>query len=122
MLLRSISDFLKINGVNMPTPDGSPKYGYTPLWSSNSGRSSAGYYVGDIVAEKRKVVFEFSGLTPEQINLIEGQLTKYYTIDFVSPFDPTQRIVMECYKPPRDYSLKYIGGRFEKFSLSCVER
>jgi hypothetical protein len=121
MLLRKISDYLKINGVNMPTPDGDAKIEYTPLWSENSGRGASGYYVGDIVSEKRKVIFEFSGLNEELINLINSHLTTFFTIDFVNPFDHTKRMVVECYKPPRSFTLKQID-RFGTFSLSCIER
>lgn len=118
-------DFLKINGVVMPTPDEGVTLGKEPIWSSNAGRTSSGYYVGDIVAEKRTVSFNFSFLTDEQIRRIENQLTTFYQIDFVNPLNPAERIVMDCYRPPRSYPLKRVSNgksHFDTFTLDCIER
>jgi hypothetical protein len=109
----------------MPTPDGNATVEITPIWSENAGRSASGLYIGDIVAEKRKAVFTFTGLTDEHIRLIKSQIKKYYTADFVNPDNPTERITMECYKPPMTVTLKQISGgvsHFDKFVLSLIER
>lgn len=120
-----VSDFLKINGKNMPTPDGNVVFDKEPIWSSNAGRTASGLFVGDIVAEKRVVTFSFSGLNSEEISMIENEIKIFYEIDFADPFDPKKRIKMQCYKPPRSYPLKKIVkglSKFETFTLECVER
>ena len=124
--MKKISDFLKINNVNMPTPDAGVTIAKNPIWSKNAGRSSNnGKFVGDIVAEKRTVDFKFTGLTSAQVALIESQLTTFYTINFVDPEHPTQRLTIKCYKPPRSYPLKQIkgqSGKFDEFTLNCIEQ
>ena len=120
-----ISDFLKINGKNMPTPDENVVFDKEPLWSSNAGRTASGLFVGDIVAEKRVVTFTFTQLDSEEISMIEKELNTFYTIDFIDPFIPQKRITMQCYKPPRSYPFKKIvkgSASFDSFTLKCIER
>ena len=121
-----ISEVFKLNGVNMPTPDeGGIVFGKNPLWSSNSGRVANGLYVGDIIAEKRTVDITISNLTSADVALIEAQLKPFYTVSVVDPTDPTKRITMECYKPPRSYPLKLIRngeGIYDSVTINCIER
>ena len=120
-----ISDFLKINGQNMPTPD-SCIVNKEPLWSSNAGRTASGLYVGDIIAEKRTISFTFSLLNSEEVAMIENALNTFYTIDFVDPMKPKTRTTVECYIPTRSYPLKKIDntgtGHYDVITLDCVER
>lgn len=122
-----ISDVLKLNGKNMPTPDESGiVMNYEPLWSSNSGRTASGLFVGDIVAEKKTVTFTFSSLSNEDISMIENELNTFYEVDFVNPLNPKERIQFTAYRPPRSFPLRKIRkdgtSRFDSFTLDCIER
>lgn len=121
-----ISDAVKINGVCMPTPDKDGiTYGKEPLWSSNSGRTASGLYVGDLVAEKMTVDISFSNLTESDVRLIENALTTFYTLSVIDPLDSSNRITLECYIPPRAYPLKVVskdGAKYNTVTLNCVER
>ena len=119
-------EVLKINGVVMPTPDKSGiSLSKELLWSENSGRIPAtGLFVGDIIAEKYKVVFSFSNLTSEQVKMIEDAITPFFELEFSNPYNLEETIKINCYKTPRTYVVKYIKGKnstFDKFSLSCIE-
>lgn len=52
---------LKINNVEMPAPK---KFGIerNKLWSQNSGRLDNGYFVGDLLGIKRKLIIEWPPL------------------------------------------------------------
>lgn len=54
--MSKISNIFKINGVNMPEPKmGGIVVTDEPIWASNTGRSSTGKMIGDIVAWKTTV-------------------------------------------------------------------
>lgn len=120
-----ISDVFQLNGINMPTPDaGGIAFNTTPIWAKNAKRSASGLYVGDIVADKRTVDITISNLTSSEIKLIEDQLTAYYTLTVIDPHNPSERITIECYKPPFGYTLRRIAhnGQFDTITLNCIER
>lgn len=123
-----ISDVFKLNGKNMPTPDESGiVMNYEPLWSSNAGRTASGLFVGDIVAEKKTVTFTFSSLDSDEIRMIENELRTFYEVDFVNPLNPDERITFTAYRPPRSFPLRKINkltnkGKFDSFTLDCIER
>lgn len=110
----------------MPIPDsGGISLSNELLWSENSGRIPAtGLFVGDIVAEKKKVVFTFSNLSSAEVKQIEDAITPFFDLEFSNPYNMAETIKMNCYKTPRTYVVKYIKGEnatFDKFSLSCIE-
>lgn len=123
-----ISDVLKLNGKNMPTPDmDGITYNKEPLWSSNAGRTASGLFVGDIVAEKTTATFTFSNLSNEEISMIENELKTFFTVDFADPLNPSKRVTYTAYRPPRSFPLKkiergYKGSKFSAFTLDCIER
>ena len=119
-------ELLKINGVVMPTPDkGGISLSKELLWSENSGRiPGTGLFVGDIVAEKYKVVFTFSNLSSADIKKIEDAIAPFFELEFSNPYNLAETIKINCYKTPRTYVVKYIKGEnaiFDKFTLSCIE-
>ena len=62
--MSKISDVFKIGGTNMPEP----KYGGIvvtdePIWAANTGRSSTGKMIGDIVAWKTTIEVSWPPLT-----------------------------------------------------------
>ena len=121
-----MKEFLKINGVVMPTPDkGGISLSKELLWSENSGRIPAtGLFVGDIIAEKNKVVFTFTNLSSAEVKKIEDAVTSFFDIEFPNPYNLEETIKMNCYKTPRTYVVKYIRGEnatFDKLTLSCIE-
>ena len=123
-----ISDVLKLNGKNMPTPDESGiVMNYEPLWSSNAGRTASGLFVGDIVAEKKTVTFTFSSLSDKEISMIEKELSTFFEVDFINPLNPKERIQFTAYRPPRSFPLRKISrlqnsSVFDSFTLDCIER
>lgn len=122
-----ISNAFQLNGVNMPTPDsGGITYGKEPLWSNNSGRTASGKFVGDIIAEKRTADISLSGLTEDEVRLIESQLKNaFFTVSIIDPENSAKRITFECYRTPRTYQLKTVTdgkAKFNTVTLSCIER
>lgn len=77
---------LKINGVTMPTP---ALEGLTisteKIWSSDTGRTSAGKMVGTIVAVKTTISITWPVLTMDQVAVIEAAVS-----DQDAPFVPIQ--------------------------------
>lgn len=70
---------LKIDGVDMPEP----KFGgltITPekVWSKNTGRTTTGEMVGDIIAIKNKLKISWPPLTAEQVAVIDAAITPAY--------------------------------------------
>ena len=91
---------LKINGVTMPTPKhNGVSYSENKIWSTNTGRNMNGEMVGTIVAIKKKVEIEFPVLTPNEVKLINTQVSSkgnpYVPIEITSPMGGTERFT--CY-------------------------
>ena len=58
---------LTIGSTTLPTPK-SVTYSYNKLWSQNTGRLDNGYFVGDLIAVKRKYEVTFPPLSPTQLS------------------------------------------------------
>ena len=81
----TVSD-LYINGARMPDP---ALEGVTvsreKIWSSNTGRTSAGKMVGTVVAVKTTLKIKWPPLTPAQVATIESAVS-----DGDNPFVPVR--------------------------------
>lgn len=80
---------LWINGVAMPTPSKLIS-GKEPIWSSNTGRTSTGLMVGDIVGYKFKLQIEWNVLNQEQSAALDNAITTtpFFTVKFIDPTSP----------------------------------
>ena len=62
---------LKISGSDMPTPK-SVTYSQNKLWSQNTGRLDSGYFVGELIAVKKKYEVTFPPLTTLQLSAVRA--------------------------------------------------
>ena len=60
---------LTIDSTTLPTPK-SVNYSFNKLWSQNTGRLDNGYFVGDLIAVKRKYEVTFPPLSPTQLSTV----------------------------------------------------
>lgn len=68
---------LKVNNVELPTPK-SVEYGLNKIWSENTGRLDSGFFVGDLIATKRKYEVTFPALNPTQYTAVKNA----FNVDF----------------------------------------
>lgn len=74
--------FLLAGGVEMPCPD-SLKINNEIIWSANTGRTSNGTMVGDVVAEKYNVEIGWGMLTAAQYQKIKSGMTAgFFDVEF----------------------------------------
>jgi hypothetical protein len=62
---------LKIGTTDLPTPK-SVTYTQNKLWSQNTGRLDSGYFVGDLIAIKKKYQVTFPALTPTELETVRA--------------------------------------------------
>jgi ribosomal protein L18 len=62
---------LKIGTTDLPTPK-SVTYTQNKLWSQNTGRLDSGYFVGDLIAIKKKYQVTFPALTPTELATVRA--------------------------------------------------
>lgn len=62
---------LKIGATDLPTPK-SVTYTQNKLWSQNTGRLDSGYFVGDLIAIKKKYQVTFPALTPTELATVRA--------------------------------------------------
>ncbi|MBP5433484.1 hypothetical protein [Ruminococcus sp.] len=60
---------LRIDSTDLPTPK-SVTYTQNKLWSQNTGRLDSGYFVGDLIAIKKKYQVTFPALTPAELETV----------------------------------------------------
>lgn len=72
---------INVNGawVGMPTPK-NVLYSQNKLWSQNTGRLDNGYFVGDLIAVKKKYEVTFPPLTPTDLQHVREAINQ----DFAS--------------------------------------
>lgn len=71
---------LKIGNTTLPTPK-SVVYSNNKLWSQNSGRLDSGYFVGDLIAIKRKYEVTFPALNTSQLATVRSAInTDFETV------------------------------------------
>lgn len=62
---------LKIGTTDLPTPK-NVTYTQNKLWSQNTGRLDSGYFVGDLIAIKKKYQVTFPALTPTELATVRA--------------------------------------------------
>lgn len=62
---------LKIGTTDLPTPK-NVTYTQNKLWSQNTGRLDSGYFVGDLIAIKKKYQVIFPALTPTELATVRA--------------------------------------------------
>lgn len=68
-----MSVVIKSGSVTLPSPD-SIQTSDEIIWSANTGRSSTGKMIGDVVAEKKTFAIQWGVLTKAQRDLIRSNL------------------------------------------------
>lgn len=62
---------LKIGNTDLPTPK-SVNYSQNKIWSQNTGRLDNGYFVGELIAIKKKYEVVFPPLSPAQLTTVRA--------------------------------------------------
>lgn len=66
------------------------------IWSSSTGRSAAGYMIGDVVAEKKTLDISWAFLTEEEVALIKSvMIAGFFPISF---HDDGLNLTLESYR------------------------
>lgn len=68
---------LKIGNIVLPTPK-SVVYSDNKLWSQNTGRLDSGYFVGELVAIKKKYEVTFPPLTTSELGTIKSAINDQF--------------------------------------------
>ena len=67
------------------------------IWSANTGRTAAGYMVGDLVSVKYKLQCNFMPLSREDVKKIDSAIsTPYFHVKFTDP-STDEQIEIEAY-------------------------
>jgi len=67
----------KVNGVDLPEPQ-SVIFDRNKIWSANTGRLDSGYFVGDLIAIKRKLNVTWGPQTAEGAQLILNAVNQQF--------------------------------------------
>ena len=62
---------LRVDSTDLPAPK-SVTYTQNKLWSQNTGRLDSGYFVGDLIAIKKKYQVTFPALTPTELATVRA--------------------------------------------------
>ena len=131
--MSKVSSTFKINGTNMPEP----KYGGIgvtdePVWSSNTGRSSTGKMIGDIVAWKTTVEVAWPPLTYAHAKLLRDAIRnagEFFTITYPDVASgstvanmPTTKTVYAGNVPRALLSLSSAYPRYEGITVTFIEQ
>lgn len=68
---------LKIGNTALPTPKG-VVYSDNKLWSQNTGRLDSGYFVGELVAIKKKYEVTFPPLTTSELETVKSAINDQF--------------------------------------------
>lgn len=61
----------KVNNTSLPAPK-NITYSFNKLWSANTGRLDNGYFVGDLIAIKKKYEVTFPPLTTAELATVRA--------------------------------------------------
>ncbi len=86
---------LKINSTVLPAPK-DVIYSDNKLWSQNTGRLDSGFFVGELVAIKRKFEVTFPPLTPTQLSTVKTAFNDEFAQVTITDLDGTD-VVLTCY-------------------------
>lgn len=83
---------LKIGTTDLPTPK-SVTYTQNKLWSQNTGRLDSGYFVGDLIAIKKKYQVTFPALTPTELATVRAAVnTDFATVQITNAEGSTDTV------------------------------
>lgn len=116
---------LKVGNTVLPPPD-DISISKNKIWSSNTGRTAAGYTVGDIVARKYKIKASWDTLTAAQAREILNILDRYafFNVTFIDPYTDTPKTI-EIYGGDMEIDVKrYYRNEtlYSGLSVSLIER
>jgi len=75
---------LKVGNTTLPVPKG-VQYASNKLWSQNTGRLDSGYFVGDLIAIKKKYEVTFPALSPSQLATVRTAIdTDFATVQITN--------------------------------------
>lgn len=76
----------EINGISFPVKQGGITFTKEKIWSKNTGRTTDGTTVGDIVAIKTKMQVKFCILNGAQVAQLDGELSKpFVSVHYKDP-------------------------------------
>lgn len=70
---------LKIGNTDLPTPK-SVNYSQNKIWSQNTGRLDNGYFVGDLIAIKKKYEVTFPPLSTSDLATVRAAINADFAI------------------------------------------
>ena len=68
---------LKIGNTDLPTPK-SVNYSQNKIWSQNTGRLDNGYFVGELIAIKKKYEVTFPPLSTSQLATVRAAVDREF--------------------------------------------
>jgi len=68
---------LKIGNTDLPTPK-SVNYSQNKIWSQNTGRLDNGYFVGELIAIKKKYEVTFPPLSTSQLATVRAAVNEEF--------------------------------------------
>ena len=87
---------LKINSTELPAPK-DVDYSYNKLWSQNTGRLDSGFFVGELIAIKRKFEITFPPLTTTQLTTVRTAFNDEFAQVTITDLDGTDIVLSSCY-------------------------
>lgn len=87
---------LKINSTELPAPK-SVTYSHNKLWSENTGRLDNGFFVGDLIAIKRKYEVVFPPLTTTQLTTVRTAFNDEFAQVTITDVDGSDVVLSSCY-------------------------
>ena len=87
---------LKINSTVLPAPK-DVEYSDNKLWSQNTGRLDSGFFVGELIAIKRKYEVTFPPLTPTQLSTVRTAFNDEFAQVTITDVDGSDVVLSSCY-------------------------
>lgn len=88
---------LKINNTVLPTP-ANVVYSENKIWSQNTGRLDNGFFVGDLIAIKRKYEITFPPLTESQLATVRTAFNdEFAQVTITDMGSGTDAVLSSCY-------------------------
>ena len=118
-----------INGVTVKEPKlGGVSVTDEPIWSSNTGRSSTGKMIGDIIATKTTIEIAWPPLSFSEMSKIRNAILsggEFFSITYPDPGSgsATDTKTVYCANRPRLlYSLSNKYPRYQDVTIQFIER
>lgn len=80
----------KVNSVVLPEPQ-SLTTEHNKIWSSNTGRLDSGYFVGDLIAIKRKLNIRWGAMKAEDAQKVIDAVGQQFTVIEYTAEDGTEK-------------------------------